>query len=102
MDLASPFVTTNTRRSMRRSASQARSAWTKWLLEGACSSPLILEALTVHPPFWLDFSQPIRRRWDSSQILCDVLFSQVADGNLLPIAVTYRDSKHLLGHEDPF
>jgi len=63
---------------------------------------LHLQSLTVHPAFWLDSREPVLSRWDSSQILRDVLFPDVAHRNLLPFAVDDGNAKDSFTQENTF
>jgi hypothetical protein len=61
-----------------------------------------VQPLAVHPSRGSDSRQPVLRSGDSSQILADVLLSDVADRNLFTVTVRERDPEQPFAEENSF
>jgi hypothetical protein len=56
--------------------------------------------LAVHPSLWGDLQEPILSCGNPAQVFLDVLFSQMAHGNLRSSTVHDGHTEHLLGQKN--
>src|SRR6201987_4740033 len=60
------------------------------------------QSLPIHPAFRLNLCEPILSRRNSSQIFLNVLLSDIAHGDFLPLAVGERNAEDFFTQENPF
>jgi hypothetical protein len=58
--------------------------------------------VAVHPTLGLDLQEPILRCRNASEIFPDMLFSHIADRNLVPVAIQDGNAKQFLRQENAF